>query len=243
MIIRMMAFIFIALSLRSFRNMYHHLLTQRTARYFTLGEISKNTKTVWLACHGYGQLAGEFIKELKPLAEKSGGAEDGGHGTNDILIVAPEALSRFYTKGFFGAVGASWMTREDRESEIDDYVHYLQKLFETIKSQVHPDAVFHLMGFSQGCSTICRWVAWKAPPVDSLWLCSGNIPDDLDFEKFRSAIKNYPVYLLVGDEDPFIAEKDREETLQRIREHRLPVNVQPFNGGHDLNLTLVQSLL
>ncbi len=209
----------------------HHLLTQRTARYFTLGEISRETKTVWLACHGYAQLAEEFIRQLEPLAEKN------------VLLVAPEALSRFYTKGFYGTVGATWMTKEDRESEIADYVHYLQKLFDEIKSQANSNAKINVLGFSQGCSTVCRWVAMKSPVISSLWLCSGNIPDDLDCEKFRSAIKNYPAYLIVGEEDPFIQEKDRTAVAQRISEHGLPVKIHPFKGGHDLNMPLIKSLM
>lgn len=209
----------------------HHFLTQRTARYFTIGGESKEINTVWIACHGYAQLAAEFIMKLKPLA-----------GDN-TLIVAPEALSRFYTKGFFGAVGACWMTREDRESEIDDYVNYLHALYETIKSQVCSGAQFHLLGFSQGCSTLCRWVAKRAPAVSGLWLCCGNIPDDIDFEKFRSAIHAIPVHLIIGDEDTLIGEKDRHAVQQRINEHRLPVKTHVFKGGHDLNLILLKRLL
>ena len=48
--------------------------------------------------------------------------------------MAPEALSRFYadvTPGRHGptsTVGATWMTREDRENEIRDYVAYLDEM-------------------------------------------------------------------------------------------------------------------
>ncbi|HXH19178.1 MAG TPA: hypothetical protein VNJ07_08860 [Chitinophagales bacterium] len=209
----------------------HHLHTQRTARYFTLGEISVSTKAVWLACHGYGQLAREFISELQPLAEPG------------VAVAAPEGLSRFYTKGFVGTVGASWMTREDRESEIDDYVSYLQKLFETIKGQVSTEASIHALGFSQGCSTLCRWVARKVPAIDSLWLCCGSIPDDLDFARFCTALRSVPARLLVGEDDPFIADNDREAVRQRIKKHRLPVQVHTFKGGHVLNVTLLKSLM
>lgn len=209
----------------------HHLLTQRTARYFTIGDISDHTTCVWIACHGYAQLAGGFIKELEPLA-----------GEN-VLIVAPEALSRFYTKGFFGTVGATWMTKEDRLAEIDDYAHYLQSLYEKIKSQVHPQAAIHILGFSQGCSTLCRWIAREAPAIKAMWLCSGSIPDDLDFESFRQATKNYPVHFIIGDEDPFISVKDKDAILGRIKAHQLSVKIHVFRGGHDLNLPLLKSLV
>ena len=53
--------------------------------------------------------------------------------TPQRLIVAPEALSRFYVESSGKThadthVGASWMTREDRLSDIEDYVEYLDAL-------------------------------------------------------------------------------------------------------------------
>ena len=209
----------------------HHFTTQRTARFYTSGDITKNIKTVWLACHGYAQLAGEFIKELDPLA------------ADDALVVAPEALSRFYTKGFFGTVGATWMTKEDRESEIADYVNYLQSLYEKLKTEVSKDAPFHILGFSQGCSTVCRWIARKKPGINGLWLCSGSIPDDLDFDQFRKAIQQYPAHFFIGDEDPFIGEKDRAAFMEKMNARNLPIMIHEFKGGHVLNIPLIKSLL
>lgn len=223
----------------------HHLLTQRTARYYTIGEISKSKRTVWIACHGYAMLAGEFIKGLEPLAEKGRGTDDESRDkkNGNVLIVAPEALSRFYTKGFYGTVGATWMTREDRLAEIDDYAGYLQLLYEKIKSQVHPKADIHILGFSQGCSTVCRWIARKSPVIKALWLCSGSIPEDLDFKSFKRATQNYAVRLIIGDKDPFISAVDKEAVLERIRANGLEVEAHEFKGGHDLNLPLVKSLM
>ena len=45
------------------------------------------------------------------------------------VLVAPEGLSRFYVNATHGLVGASWMTREDRQHEIDDYVGYLDAIY------------------------------------------------------------------------------------------------------------------
>ncbi|MDZ4845066.1 MAG: hypothetical protein SH857_05895 [Chitinophagales bacterium] len=209
----------------------HHLTIPKTARYYSLGEISKDTNTVWLVCHGYAQLAGEFIKEFESLA------------ANDVLIIAPEALSKFYTKGFFGTVGATWMTKEDRLNEIKDYINYLNTLFLKIKSEVSPTAQTHILGFSQGCSTICRWIAEKNPAYAALWLCSGSIPDDLDFAKFKNAIEKSPAHYLLGNADPFIGEKDVLAFEERIKGHQLPLQVHRFTGEHVLNLQLIQSLV
>src|SRR3712207_4878931 len=97
-----------------------HIAVTRTARYYTLGANVMAPREVWFACHGYGQLAGYFARHFEALDD----------GTR--MIVVPEALSRFYfgeARGQHGAeamVGATWMTREDREREIEDHVHYLE---------------------------------------------------------------------------------------------------------------------
>ena len=207
-----------------------HIVISKTARDYTSCAVSVNIKTVWFVCHGYAQLAGEFIKEFESFASP------------EALIVAPEGLSRFYTKGFFGTVGATWMTKEDRLYEIRDYVNYLNTLCLQIKTGCHPHARMNILGFSQGCSTVCRWITQESPDFSALFLCSGSVPDDLDFKKFRAAIDKRPAYYLTGDADPFISEKDIQAFEQRNKEHQLPLQIHRFNGGHSLNLKLLKSL-
>ena len=86
----------------------HHLAVAKTARYYSLGEPGPATRQLWFVCHGYGQLAGRFLRHFEPL-------DDGSR-----VIVAPEGLSRFYLSESPAErrVGASWMTREDRLVEI-----------------------------------------------------------------------------------------------------------------------------
>ena len=58
----------------------------------------------------------------------------------EILFVAPEGLHRFYLKGNAGRVGSSWMTKEDRLNDIDDYNRMLDQVAKEISEN-------------------CRWVA------------------------------------------------------------------------------------
>src|SRR6266513_3311805 len=132
----------------------HHIEVRRSARYYTLGEPSAETRDVWFACHGYGQLAADFIKEFEIIA----------HPTR--VIVAPEALSRYYAAnepGFHSSeskVLASWMTREDREAEIDDYVAYLDAVYaDVFESLDRARVTVHALGYSQGAATVSRWAA------------------------------------------------------------------------------------
>ena len=62
----------------------HTIVVPRTARYYTLGPTHGFPRELWFVCHGFGQLAGRFIRQFASLDD----------GTR--LIVAPEALSRYY---------------------------------------------------------------------------------------------------------------------------------------------------
>ncbi|HEX6631564.1 MAG TPA: hypothetical protein VF048_10745, partial [Gemmatimonadaceae bacterium] len=125
----------------------HHLTVARTARYVTVGDAER-PRRVWLALHGYGQLAAPFAARCRPLAG------------DQAIVVAPEALSRFYveTTGVRShaqaRVGATWMTREDRLAEIGDYVAYLDQLVAHVGAELAAaDAELCVLGFSQGAAT------------------------------------------------------------------------------------------
>lgn len=77
------------------------------------------------------------------------------------FIVAPEALNKFYVKGFSGKLGVTWMTKEDRLHEIEDYCCFLQKVYDEVTSGIPEKVEITLLGFSQGC----RWAAIKKPRI------------------------------------------------------------------------------
>ena len=120
-----------------------HLRVLRTARYHVLGDVAK-ARSVWIVIHGYGQLARFFLNAFEEHCD-------------DRLIVAPEGLSRFYTDASHQRVGATWMTREDRDHEIQDHVAYLEALCDLVRKETG-DVPLHTLGFSQGVATVVRWM-------------------------------------------------------------------------------------
>jgi len=125
----------------------HHLSVPRSARYFTIGADPRTAREIWFVFHGYGQLAGRFLRHFVSL-------DDGQRA-----VVAAEGLSRFYLESDArDKVGASWMTREDRLAEIDDYVHYLDVVFAEVTRERPPAGGIHVLGFSQGTATASRWL-------------------------------------------------------------------------------------
>jgi predicted esterase len=173
--------------------------------------------------HGYGQLARYFIRHFEKLVQPG------------VLVVAPEALSRFYLENNTGRVGASWMTKESRLDEIADYLNYLSKVYAWIKSSIgHESFRLHVLGFSQGAATACRWVAEKHPPAHSLTCWAGFFPPDLNWSAGWQR-KGLETHVVVGTEDKFVT----DEALAKFEEVVRLLDIQPkkweFRGGHEIH--------
>ncbi len=201
----------------------HHVSTPRSARYFTLGS-PEHAADVWFVCHGYGQLASRFLERFRPIeAERR-------------CIVAPEGLSRFYLTESPAErrVGASWMTREDRLHEIDDYVRYLDGVYGKVVTR---DARVTALGFSQGTATVCRWAALGSSRIDRLVVWGGEVPPDLDLKRLRVP----GLTLVYGTRDEFFTPKIIAVTESRLREHKIAYDLVAFDGGHEVDApTLVR---
>ena len=209
----------------------HHLTVPRTARYFTLGELSPRVTRVWLVCHGYSQLARDFLKYFLPL------------NAPHRFIVAPEALSRFYLKGTDGKVGATWMTKEDRLHEIRDYINYLNALHDEIFSSLPGERVrLVVLGFSQGTSTVMRWICRGNVQPDRVILWGGGIPADIDLPSLRSLFPHNPLTIVVGDRDEYIDSSRVEAEKKKLTESGVPYQLITFKGGHRLDAELLQRL-
>ena len=198
-----------------------NITTEKTARYFTLGELTEKTKNIWIVCHGYAQLANHFLSWFESISN----AEN--------FIVAPEALHRFYWKGFDGKVVASWMTKEDRLEDIKDYINYLDKVtLETISQIDREKTKVNVLGFSQGGSTVCRWVSQSNLTFDSLSLWAGAFPEDIDYFEKKELFNALNLHLIIGDDDLFYTE-DRVELQQQIlAEKEIDYTLIRFEGKH-----------
>ena len=215
----------------------HQIVVPRTARYYSLGAAAAPLEQLWLVCHGYGQLASRFITYFSAI--------DAAHR----LIVAPEALSRFYLDEASGGthtearVGASWMTREDRLSEIDDQARYLDALYTHIVGSLQgaPDELI-VLGFSQGAATAARWAVRSDLPVCRLILWGGRLPPDVDLGAHRDRLARMQLTLVVGDRDEYISVQAAVDEQARIQRAGVPVERIAFEGGHRLDKGVLRAL-
>ncbi len=204
------------------------LKTPKTSRIYFTNEITSTTKEVVIACHGYAQLGKYFIRKFNSITN------------NERTVVAPEALNKFYWEGMNGRVVASWMTKEDRESEIEDYIHYLNQVYELIKEK-NVNAKIIAFGFSQGSSTIARWLAQKNYKIDCnhLILWSGSFPMDVVNEPIFKTIKfDY----LFGNEDQFYSKEKIIELESNLNEQEIKPNFIEFDGEHKIYVETLENL-
>jgi len=211
----------------------HHFSTQKTARYFTHGELTERTKYVWFVLHGYGQLANKFLEFFTPFASE------------EHFFIAPEALNKFYWKGFGGKPVASWMTSEDRENEIADYLNYLDQLYaELLPKHMHAQKV--VLGFSQGTATVSRWIASDNADISHLVMWAGPLAHDIDWDYAQGKFQELNSYLTIGRQDEFIGEADVVKQKEYLKKLGLDYTFLEFEGKHELHketfLKIVESI-
>lgn len=207
-----------------------HVRVQRTARFYQLGAPGPAVRELWIACHGYAQLAGPFALALAPL-------NDGSR-----IVVAPEGLSRFYLDDLLkrhgpdSPVGASWMTVQDREQEIVDYVEYLDTLARQLRGESGaPELRIVALGFSQGVATVSRWAALGSTRVDRLILWAGSLPPDLPTDRGAQVFRGARITIVAGRTDSLITTKVLETQQRTLAERGLESELVRFDGGHSLS--------
>ena len=199
------------------------------ARYYKLGTLTPATRQVWFVLHGYGQLAQYFIQKFKVLE------------AHNVCIIAPEALSRFYLEDVTSRmqsgnnrVGATWMTKENRMMDIDNYLAYLDALYhKEIPAGI--DIPVTMLGFSQGSATVSRWVTHGNVNFQRLILWAGIFPPDMNFNESASILKDKETYLVYGKSDPFL----NDTRFTEMKSVSSTLGIEPtlieFEGKHDID--------
>lgn len=210
-----------------------HIAVAKTARLYLLGEPGA-VHDVWIACHGYGQLARKFIRSFESISAPG------------RLIAAPEGLHRFYldpppAPASQRRVGATWMTREDRETDIRDYVAYLDRVVEHVAG-TRTTARVRAFGFSQGCATAFRWATMGATRMDELILWSGEVPPDVDMQLAADRLRQTRITIVVGQHDELAPAAVVQRQVDRLKAAGLSAELLEFDGGHEIDPDTLEQL-
>lgn len=194
----------------------------KTLRY-EIEDHGDDPDTLIFALHGYGQLVKYFIRKFSSI--------------ENVTIVAPEGMHRFYLSGASGRVGASWMTKEAREDDIADNIRWLDQLHDQITKQKKYKRTI-LLGFSQGGATAARWLELGKTQFDGLILWACVYPPDLQRNEKSSGI---PSFFVLGDKDEFYQGEAADDIIRFYRQANF--EIVKYSGSHDIDQTTLKDIL
>jgi len=202
---------------------------QTTNTYSTLNELNSDTKNIWIVCHGIGFLSKYFISYFKDL------------NTDENYIIAPQAPSKYYQTKAYKYVGASWLTKENRDLEIENVLNYLEAVMDL--ENLPKDKNIILLGFSQGVSIVTRWMAKRKILCNHLVIHSGSIPTEFDASNF-SYLPNLKTSIIYGDNDEYLTPSKIEAQLTYAQSifPNSPELIK-FNGRHVMHPGSLEKLI
>ncbi|SNT36634.1 Predicted esterase [Ekhidna lutea] len=206
----------------------HHIDVTVKASYYTLNELTEKTERIWLVFHGYGQLAEYFIKKFEGLDPEKN------------FIIAPQGLSKYYLDGVYGRVGASWMTKEDRLTEIDNQYSYIDSVLNQFDLSNKGLIYF---GFSQGTATMGRYAAHAKIPFEQMIIWAGTFPPDTDPNDWKYLKGNEGIHYYTSREDKYFKEEmiENQSNVLKTAMNREP-ELHWYDGGHRVVSEIVAEL-
>ena len=195
----------------------------KTHKYSQLGEFSEKTNTVWIVLHGYGMLSEFFIKKFECILNEK------------TVVIAPEGSNRFYLNNNYSRVGASWMTKVDKEKDIEDNISFIETLYTKIVDDIgHNNFKLKTLGFSQGGATLVRWIMSSSLKVDSLILWGSDIPKDSLITQNKSRWSSMNIKIVIGKKDEYISDENKKKVIDAVNSYGLSYKLIEYDGPHKI---------
>lgn len=207
----------------------NHITYSTQSRYYTSSDPGEPVDEVVYVLHGYGQLAYYFLRKFRDFFSAK------------RVFVAPEAPYRYYLNHNSGRVGATWMTKEDRLTDISNYVQYLESLHQKISADYRPKKIT-ILGFSQGAATASRWVARGQIFPDRFILWASVFPPDMDYGFDIPKFNRTRVTMVCGDDDEYITDEKWRQHLSFLRDAGMEFQELTFEGKHDIDTPTCRKL-
>lgn len=208
---------------------HYKIRTEKTGHFFTHGTITEQTETVWICLHGYGELGKYFIRHFEFLDPVKN------------IIIVPEGLNRYYTDDQHQRLAANWMTREDRLDEIADYILFLEALRSKLSWDKNPNLKIIYFGFSQGVTTLIRWLFTIQQRADYILMWAGGIPDDIVYEHSFSYFEKINAHYFIGDKDRYLHSESMINMKRLLEETGMHAEIHTFEGEHRIDDEVLKS--
>ncbi|MEQ9023276.1 MAG: hypothetical protein RLN82_11040, partial [Pseudomonadales bacterium] len=156
------------------------------------------------------------------------------------FIIAPQGLSKYYLEGVYGRVGASWMTKEDRLTEIDNQYAYIDSLLNQYDLSGKQLIYF---GFSQGTATMGRYAAHAKIPFEKMIIWAGTFPPDTDPNDWSYLTGKEGIQYFTSREDIYFKEEmiPKQNEVEKNALGREP-ELHWYDGGHRVMPEIVAAI-
>ncbi len=204
----------------------HTIAASVHGRYLIRSSAEEGPAPLLVGFHGYAETAEENLDALLELP-----------GLAHWHIVAIQGLHPFY-RSRSGDLGASWMTRLDRELAIEDNVRYVGEAVTRIKTQVEVAEPVVFLGFSQGTAMAYRAAAGSGHPSQGLIALGGDAPTEI----FKGELDGFPRVLIGrGTEDEWYDEGKMQRDLDLLTAAGIEPATCVFEGGHEFTAEFYQA--
>jgi predicted esterase len=171
---------------------------------------------ILVGCHGYFENAAIQMARLASIP-----------GSDAWTLVAVQALHRVYRPRSQDVV-ASWMTREDRDTAIDDNVAYVAAAVRLVPRDATTPVVY--AGFSQGGSMAFR----AAVRGDNRSAGVISVGSDVPPELLADPAARFPrVLLALGERDEWFSRTKHDADVAALRARGVEVDPVVYDAGHE----------
>ena len=168
--------------------------------------------------HGYGEGAETLLEELDRIPSADG-----------WTLGCVQGLHRFYNRRS-GEVVASWMTRQDRLTAIEDNLAYVESGVRHLARGLPSRTPIVYVGFSQGTAMAYRAAARVPVPCSGVIALAGDVPPELG-EQDLGAFP--PVLIGWGSRDKWYGEVKLAQDIEILSERGVRCESFGFSGGHE----------
>jgi len=187
-------------------------------RYLIRPAEAEGPAPLLVGFHGYAETAEENLDQLIELP-----------GLVHWHIVSIQGLHPFY-RSRLGDLGASWMTRLDRELAIADNIRYVSSVLTRVKEQLTVAEPLVFVGFSQGTAMAYRAAAGAGHPGQGLIALGGDVPTEI----LEQDLSGFPRVLIGrGTEDKWYDAGKMERDVDLLATAGIEAETSVFEGGHE----------